>query len=101
VIPPGKRRARFRNPTPSHDQKGKSRGQRHSFPILILGYAVRRAVSYGALLRLDGVEVIADKLVHLEHVDLVDFENGRHFLVAQNPSFVSRILEIIGFDMLP
>lgn len=63
---------------------------------------VKRQIQPACLLLLfDGVEVVADQLVHLEHVDLVLFEHSLHHVVAKNLALVIRVLEIVGLDMLP
>lgn len=45
--------------------------------------------------------MVANLLVHLEHVNPGLLENSLHFGVAANLSFVGRILKIVGFDMFP
>lgn len=54
-----------------------------------------------ASLCLNRVEVVTDKFVHLKHVNLVELEYRCHLFVAYDSPFVCRILEIVGFDMLP
>lgn len=45
--------------------------------------------------------MIANILVHLEHVDSGLLEYSEHFRVAKDLSLIGGILEVVGFDMLP
>ena len=47
------------------------------------------------------IHLLAHELGHGEHVDLVLPKHFAHRAVAQDVSLVSRILEIVAFDMLP
>lgn len=49
----------------------------------------------------DGVEVVANLLVHAEHIDLGLFEDGLHLFVTTDLSFVVGVLEVIGLYVLP
>src|ERR687898_267790 len=46
-------------------------------------------------------QVSSEMLVHLEHRDLLPAEDGLQFLVSQDLALVLRVLEIVGFDVLP
>jgi hypothetical protein len=50
---------------------------------------------------LDGVKMVADLLVHAEHVNLRLLEDGLHLLIAKNLSPVVWILEVVGLDVCP
>lgn len=50
---------------------------------------------------LDGVKMVADLLVHTEHVNLGLLEDGLHLLIAKNLSPVVWILEVVGLDVCP
>lgn len=43
----------------------------------------------------------ADVLVHLEHVNFGLLEHSLHFRITKNLALVGRVLEVIGFDVLP
>lgn len=47
------------------------------------------------------VEVVADQLVHLEHVHLGLLEYSLHLVVASYLALVAGVLEVIALDMLP
>lgn len=47
------------------------------------------------------IHLLAHELRHGEHVHLVLPKHFSHRAVAQDISLVSRILEIVAFDMLP
>lgn len=48
-----------------------------------------------------GVEMTANVLVHLEHVNSWLLENGLHLCVAYDLTTVAGVLELIGLDVLP
>lgn len=43
----------------------------------------------------------AEQLVHLKHVDAATLKHGVHLVVADNLSFVTGILKLIGLYMFP
>jgi hypothetical protein len=45
--------------------------------------------------------MVTNLLVHLEHVDFGLLEHSLHLGVAQNLSFICRVLEIVGLDVFP
>ena len=60
-----------------------------------------RSKSGTLLFSFNWVELVAQKFVHLEHVDRVLLEHGLELLVAQNLSSVTWILKLVGLDMFP
>lgn len=50
---------------------------------------------------LHGMEVSGQKLVHGEHMHSVLFEDGVHFVIASNLSFVVGVLQVALFDVGP
>jgi hypothetical protein len=52
-------------------------------------------------LLVQGIQLLVDKLGHLEHVDPVGLEDFSHRSIAEDVSLVGRVLKIIGFDVLP
>jgi len=53
------------------------------------------------LLLLNRVEMVADDLVHLEHVHPGLLEDGLHLVVAADLPLVFGILKIVALDMFP
>lgn len=45
--------------------------------------------------------MVANLLVHLEHVDPGLLKYSLHLGVAQNLALIARILQVIGLDVLP
>lgn len=45
--------------------------------------------------------MIANQLVHLEHVDGVLLEDLAHPIVADNLALVAGVLQVVGLDVLP
>lgn len=62
--------------------------------------AMTPTVSLGSSI-LDGVEVVADQLVHGEHVDGILLKYFAHLLVTDNLALVARVLEIMLLDVFP
>lgn len=50
---------------------------------------------------LDGVEMAAEQLVHLKHVDAAALKHRVHLVVADNLSLVAGILKLVGLDVFP
>ena len=46
-------------------------------------------------------DVLAELLVHLEHVDPIDLEYGAELVVANDLLLVLWILHIVGLDVIP
>lgn len=52
-------------------------------------------------LLLNGVQMVANQLVHLEHVDGTLLEDCLHPLVTAYLSFVAWLLQVVCLDVLP
>lgn len=75
-------------------------GRPHRCCIPRYGDLVSKA-NLRSVLLLDGIKVIANLLVHLEHVYPGLFEDGVHLLVAADLALVVGILEVIGLYVFP
>lgn len=47
------------------------------------------------------VEVSAKDLVHGKHVDFILLEDRFHWSIAEQHSFVTRVLQVVFFDVSP
>jgi hypothetical protein len=54
-----------------------------------------------SLLDLDGVEVVSQELVHLEHVDPGLLEDRLHLVVAHDLALVGRVLQLVQLNVRP
>ncbi len=45
--------------------------------------------------------MIAEQLVHLEHVHSAPLEYRLHLIITANLSLVGRVLQLVGFDVFP
>lgn len=62
---------------------------------------MRTSLPVKLLFLVDRVEVAAHQLVHLEHVYFLVLKYGSHLLVAEDLALIIRVLEVLGFDVLP
>lgn len=84
----------------------KSRGDSSNYAVAFLSIEIiecnsRKDCPAGCQLLLDRVEVVADQLVHLEHVDGALLEDGLHAVVTAYLALVGGVLQVVGLDVLP
>jgi hypothetical protein len=50
---------------------------------------------------IDRIQILAQNLVHAEHVHAVLLEHGAHGVVAADLALVGRVLQVALFDVFP